>query len=176
MGKKFLDENGLSHLWDKITATFVKKDELNGNGGGDSSTLIVKAVPTLDFSSGSIVFSGIASIDKGVDEILIAANSGRNVLLEFNVGINLGIVQYARSVMTLYSDNNMNFDGVFDMSGQGSPFFIRVTGSNKNGYDDWTVSMRQLVTQDQLGGFRFTSSSSAPTDDDKALITFVDEG
>lgn len=126
-------------------ANAIRTIPQSGSGGGDSSTLIVKAVPVLDFSNG-VTFSGIASIDKSVAEILTAANAGKNVLLEFDVGVNIGIVQYARFVMTLYSDNNLNFDGVFDMSGSGSPSFIRVTGSKNTEVDNWTVSMAQLAT------------------------------
>ena len=135
----------------------VGRAVFGGGGGGDSSTLIVKAVPILDFSNG-FEFAGISSIDKSIAEILTAANEGKNVLLEFNVGIALGIVQYARFVMTLYSDTNLNFDGVFDMSGSGSPSFIASHIKRSPKFISFNIEGSSVVVYSLIG---YTQTSGA---------------
>lgn len=100
------------------------------SGGGDNPVFIVKYVPVISFdpSTGSIEFHGYHSVDKTVFEIIAAANAGKLVVMDVDIGYSLGIVQFARCLLSLYSNNHVNFDAVMDLTGSGDASFLRFTG------------------------------------------------
>lgn len=127
-------------------ASAVKTIPQSG-GSGDNPIFIVKYVPVISFdpSTGSVEFHGYLSVDKSISEILAAANAGKIVVMDIDIGYSLGMVQFARFSLSLYSSNNVNFDAVMDMTGSGNPSFLRLTGNMYDDEDYWSLVVTPLA-------------------------------
>lgn len=171
MANEFLDKNGLKHLWDKVTSTFAKKEDLNDIGGGNS-TLAIPCV--LDLATMSAT-----GIQIGAQTVIDAFNANKHIFLKVDASqMGGGTTSYTVASLTQFvivpggDAPLLGFDFIMMISGV--PNLINAewwAGSYSA-----AVTITPLATQSQIGGLTFTTSSIAPTVDNSNVITFVDEG
>lgn len=174
MANKFLDDVGLKHLWDKITSTFAKKEDLNGIGG-DSNTLALPC--TLDVANMSV--TGLGQ-NITTSEILDAINANKYIYLKVDALQFVGDPIWAMDIIAPLSQvirvdkdvPSLRFS--FILIVDNIPNFCDVMWFTSD--STAPVTLIPFVTQSQIGGLTFTTSSTEPTDVNSNVITFVDEG
>lgn len=177
MSKKFLDENGLAHFWDKIKSTFATKEELNnvGIGGSDGGALTIPCY----FDGATMT---IKNEENGVlittEAFNNAFNNNKYICLKVDASALAGVPTYfvaplGQIVQVPNSDTPLLYF-YFLLSMEGVLQYINVelwVDSNTG-----AITPTSLATIEQLGGLTFTTSNTAPTGVSDNIITFVNEG
>ncbi len=155
MDNKGINGAGIAHIWKKATLTFAKKEDLNNSSGdGVNSTFNVNAVGTLevDLSTMAVTVKSITNADKTISEIIGAALSGEQVVLNVDVSASAkelfeipldidfdGNIYF--TLTTLNSLSETSFSTVSDLSGAGVPVCTRVSCDTENNWSVLSVPM-----------------------------------
>lgn len=165
MSKKYLDENGLSHLWSKIKSIFVQKTELEESIADVQKCFMVTCY--VDFANGTIT-----NVSKSLADIQAAFNRNEHI---FIVGDISQLMPGAKSVLPLMiiNENQAVFSATVYLNSEANCITAGVRPSQGN-----FLVVTPLVDKAQLdirlGGLTF-SSSATPVDNEN-VITFIDEG
>lgn len=167
MDNKGINGSGLAHLWSKIKSVFATKTELQNGIAECQKPFMVTA--TADFVNGVLT-----NLSSTFDKIVEAYNRGDHIFLEVDIS-QLNGYQFVQKVLvnlTVYIDGSQI---LFEQIIQNHSDIVLISGIIYS--DNSTAFYTKSVARAKVdGGLTFTRSNTAPTVDDRNVITFVVEG